>query len=102
MAAYIIWSSQDCKSVCNATQNLLDRWLRLNPVRYKKDGQLWPDEAGEWGEDDLSPDDEEIITRLHNNYVEERSVENSLRNLLMENIYDSGLRAGQDTEFHPM
>jgi hypothetical protein len=63
---------------------------------------MWPDEAGEWGEDDLSPDDEEILARLHNNYVAERNVENSLRNLLMENIYDSGLRAGQDTGFHPM
>ena len=81
--------------VCAMLHNIcVDRWLRLNPVRYKKDGQMWPDEAGEWGGDDLSPDDEEILARLHNNYVEERSVENSLRNLLMENIYDSGLRAG--------
>ena len=89
--------------VCAMLHNVcVDRWLRKNPVRYKKEGQMWPEEAGEWGEDDLCPDDEEIISRLHNNYTEERSVESSLRSLLMENIYDSGLRAGQDTDFHPM
>lgn len=80
----------------------VDRWLRLNPVRYKKEGQMWPDEAGDWGDDDLSPDDDEIIARLHNTHVEERSVESSIRKLLMEDIYESGLRAGQDTDFHPM
>ena len=63
---------------------------------------MWPDEAGDWGDDDLSPDDDEIIARLHNTYVEERSVESSIRKLLMEDIYESGLRAGQDTDFHPM
>lgn len=60
---------------------------------------MWPDEAGDWGDDDLSPDDDEIIARLHNTYVEERSVESSIRKLLMEDIYESGLRAGQDTDF---
>ena len=80
----------------------VDRWLIKNPVRLKKEGRMWPDEPGSWGEEDTCPDDEEIIERLHNNYSDEkaRSSDNSIRNLLKEHIFESGLRAGQDTSFH--
>lgn len=91
--------------VCAMLHNIcVNRWLRKNPIRFRREGQVWPDEDGRWGDDDLCPDDDAIIQRLHNNYEQERarSGDNSIRNTLLANIYKSGLRAGEDTSFHPM
>lgn len=90
---------------CAMLHNIcVDSWLRKNPVRVMKEGQMWPDEAGSWGEEDSCPEDDEIIERLHNNYAEEKvkSADHSIRNLLKQHIYDSGFRAAQDTSFHPI
>ena len=39
---------------CAMLHNIcVDRWLLRNPVRFRKEGQMWPDEAGLWGEDDI-------------------------------------------------
>lgn len=89
--------------VCAMLHNIcVDRWVLNNPVKFGKGLQLWPDAPNPWGTDDLSPADDEIIERLHNNSAEAkvRCAESPLRALLMEEIYDAGLRTGTDTDFN--
>lgn len=50
------------------------------------------------------PGDEAIIERLHNNYltVRAQSAENSIRMQLVEDIFNAGIVASSDTEFHQL
>ena len=59
---------------------------------------------GLWGTDDLSPADDEILERLHNNNVtaRARSADSFARDQLMEEIYELGLGAVRDNEFNPV
>jgi DDE superfamily endonuclease len=91
--------------VCAMLHNIcVDRWVINNPSRFGRGLQHWPEAPPQWGTDDLSPADDEIIERLHNNYVtaKARSSDCSARDQLMEEIYELGLSAVRDTEFNPV
>jgi hypothetical protein len=91
--------------VCAMLHNIcVDRWIINNPSRFGRGLQHWPEAPSQWGTDDLSPADDEIIERLHNNYVtaRARSADSFARDQLMEEIYELGLGAVRDTEFNPV
>jgi hypothetical protein len=91
--------------VCAMVHNIcVDRWIINNPSRFGRGLQHWPEAPSQWGTDDLSPADDEIIERLHNNYVtaRARSADSFARDQLMEEIYELGLGAVRDTEFNPV
>ena len=91
--------------VCAMLHNIcVDRWVINNPSRFGRGSQLWPEAPPQRGNDDLSPADDEIIERLHNNYVSARArgAGSPARDQLMEEIYELGLGAARDTPFNPM
>jgi hypothetical protein len=71
MATYFyLWKVAKIVRVCAMLHNIcVDRWVINNPSRFGRGLQHWPEAAPQWGTDDLSPADDEIIERLHNNYV---------------------------------
>ena len=92
--------------VCAMLHNIcVDRWKVNNPIKYGDKGQRWPDDVPEsMTGDDIFPDENEIIRRLHNNYAihRRRNADQGLRQCITEDIYDAGLRANCDTEHLPI
>lgn len=91
--------------VCAILHNVcVDRWILNNPRNHYKNRRLWPDVPDQIHVDDPMPGDEAIIGRLHNNYINARlsSSDNSVRMQLLEDIYDAGIVASSDTEFHQL
>ena len=82
----------------------VDRWLLNNPRCYINNVRQWPDVPGQESVDDLMPEDDAIIARLHNNYVISRLVlaEKSVRMQLLEEIFNAGVVATSDTEFNQL
>ena len=79
-----------------------DRWLLNNPRKFHRNRRVWPDVPDQMHVDDPMPEDEAIINRMHNSYIHARAVSqnNSIRNKLLQDIYDAGIVATSDTEFH--
>ena len=63
-----------------------------------------PEELEYYELDDISPSDKEVLDRLHNNCssYRQRSADNSVKDKLMEDIFDAGIRMKNDTEYHPI
>jgi DDE superfamily endonuclease len=90
---------------CAMLHNIcVDRWLLSKPRSYVNKVRQWPDVPGQEFVEDPMPEDESIIERLHNNYTCSRalSVDNSLRMQLLEDIFNAGIVATSDTEFHQL
>ena len=88
---------------CAMLHNIcVDRWLLNNPRNFHKNRRVWPDVPDQMHVDDPMPEDEAIINRMHNSYIHARAVSqnNSIRNKLLQDIYDAGIVATSDTEFH--
>ena len=81
-----------------------DRWLLNNPRKFHKNRRVWPDVPDQMHIDDPMPEDEAIMNRMHNNYIHARAIshDNSIRNHLLQDIYDAGIVATSDTEFHQL
>lgn len=92
--------------VCAMLHNVcVDRWLIKHPRVHITNGEIaYPDVLEHYELDDMNPSDKEVVDRLHNTYAEarQRSSESSIRDKLMEDIYENGIRMRNDTEFHPM
>ena len=91
--------------VCGMLHNIcIDRWVIENPVvKFSANGErVWPNPEEHDNVHDASPEDDEIIERLHNNYVDAKrvSTDNSIKRKLTQDIYDAGIRTRIDTEFH--
>ena len=82
----------------------IDRWVIENPVvKFSANGErVWPNPEEHDNVHDASPEDDEIIERLHNNYVDAKrvSTDNSIKRKLTQDIYDAGIRTRIYTEFH--
>ena len=78
----------------------VDRWLLSKPRSYVNKVHQWPDVPGQ----DPMPEDESIIERLHNNYTCLKALyaDNLLRMQLLEDIFNAGIVATSDTEFHQL
>ena len=88
---------------CAMLHNIcVDRWLLNNPRNFHKNRRVWPDVPDQMHVDDPMPEDEAIINRMHNSYIHARAVSqnNSIRHKLLQDIYDAGIVATSDTEFH--
>lgn len=91
--------------VCAMLHNIcVDRWLLSKPRFYVNQVRQWPDVPEQELVEDSMPGDEAIIERLHNNYLTFRaqSAENSIRMQLVEDIFNAGIVASSDTEFHQL
>ena len=92
--------------VCAMLHNIcVDRWLLKHPRIHVVNGEVaYPNVLEHWELDDMNPTDNEVIDRLHNNYSEakRRSADNSVKDKLMQDIFDAGIRMRNDTEFHPI
>jgi hypothetical protein len=64
--------------------------FKITSLLFSSPGLLDSEAPPQWGNDDLSPADDEIIERLHKNYVtaNARSSDCSARDQLMEEIYE--------------
>ena len=91
--------------VCAMLHNIcVDRWLLSKPRCYVNRVRQWPDVPEQEAVEDPMPGDDAIVERLHNNYIHSRalSADNSLRMQLVEDIYNAGIVASSDTEFHQL
>jgi hypothetical protein len=82
----------------------VDRWLLTNRCTYckfKKKNVL-PEVPEHYQDDQLNPCDDEVIERMHNNYLSarEKSRDNSLKVNITNHIYDAGIRTHSNIEFH--
>jgi DDE superfamily endonuclease len=91
--------------VCAMLHNIcVDRWLKKHPLIHLVNGEAaYPDVLDHVELDDMTPTDKEVINRLHNNYsrFRQRAHDNSIKNLLADEIFDTGIRMRNDTEYHP-
>ena len=90
---------------CAMLHNIcVDRWLLSKPRCYVNRVRQWPDVPEQEAVEDPMPGDDAIVERLHNNYIHSRalSADNSLRMQLVEDIYNAGIVASSDTEFHQL
>ena len=74
-------------------------------INFNSNGErAWPNPEEHDDIYDANPEDDEILERLHNNYVDARrvSTDNSVKRKLTQDIYDAGIRTRIDTEFHPI
>ena len=87
--------------VCAMLHNIcVDRWL-INRARNRHVGDFDTPSQVDL-DDELSPSDQAIIDRLHNDhsFQKKRAADCSLRTTLMQDIYDAGIRTTCDTEFN--
>lgn len=91
--------------VCAMLHNVcVDRWLLSKPRCYVNKIRQWPDVPEQESVEDPMPGDDSIIERLHNTYIHARALtaDNSLRMQLLEDIFNAGIVASSDTEFHQL
>ena len=91
--------------VCAMLHNIcVDRWLLTNRCTYCKFKKkiVLPEVPEHYQVDQLNPCDDEVIERMHNNYLSarEKSRDNSLKVSITNHIYDAGIRTHSSTEFH--
>lgn len=107
--SYSLSKSAKIARVCAMLHNVcVDRWLLNNRSGYEggheREHLKLSDVPDQVGVDDPMPADDEILSRLLNDYVVavRASSDNSLRMKLTDDIYDAGIVTHVDTEFHQM